>query len=121
MKYETLYNDFIDLFPSKKAKLEEYAKKASADPSDGMHIMFGMVIIPFLLDLLNDNDQSSLKVAFSFFEQMEESNDQMILEVLEFTVLENIVSKGKNISTKLTSYMGRKTLESFYTIEKYLL
>ena len=121
MRYENLYDDFIDLFPDDCHEIQKIAEAASAETSDGMHIMFGKVVVPFLLELLNGNKDSKLKVAFSFFEKMAMTNETEISEVLEFTVLEDLVSGGKGVLEKCKPYMGKRTLESCAHVEKYLL
>ena len=121
MKYETLYEEFARRFPDDKQRLEEIAKTASAEPSDGMHIMFGMVVVPFLMELLKNNDEKKLNTAFAFFEQMAETDNPMISEVLEFTILEDIISRGKDILAEFKPYMKRKTLESCFAVEKYMM
>ena len=56
MQYEMLYDEFKNLFPEDIDRLDELAKTQSAEPTDGMHIMFGMVVVPFLLELLSENE-----------------------------------------------------------------
>lgn len=120
MEYKNLYNEFVQLFPDDEKRINEIAKNASAEQSDGMHIMFGMVVIPYLIELLKDNNKKNLTKAFCFFEKMAETNDNKISEVLEFTILENIISCGKNIYNSFKPYMGKETLNSCLTVEKYL-
>ena len=121
MKYEKLYEDFVSLFPEDKYEIQKIAETVSADISDGMHIMFGMVVVPFLIELLHANKECKLREAFAFFEKMASEENTMISEVLEFTILEDIVSRGKDVLEKCKSYMGQRTLESCLIVEKYLL
>ncbi|MCQ2510084.1 MAG: hypothetical protein MJ116_06435 [Lachnospiraceae bacterium] len=121
MKYESLYDEFIQCFPDDQFRLKELAEGAAAEPSDGMHIMFGMVVVPFLMELLNSCKETKLKAAFEYFEKMAEAGDPMVSEVLEFTVLEDIISRGKSTLDKCKSYMGQKTIESCVAVEKYMM
>jgi hypothetical protein len=121
MQYETLYDDFVQLFPDNIHQLQELSKSASAEPSDGMHIMFGMVVVPFLMDLLEKKDTDKLAKAFAFFEKMAESGDSMISEVLEFTVLEDLISRGKDVLNQCKPYMQPKTLGCCSSVEKYMM
>lgn len=121
MEYETLYDRFVQCFPDDSSRIQEIAECAAAEPTDGMHIMFGMVVVPFLMELLEECKEEKLKVAFDYFERMAEVDDSMISEVLEFTVLEDLISRGNLILEKCKSYMGPKTLERCDLVGKYLM
>ena len=121
MKYELLYSEFTNLFPDDKQNLEQLTERASVDSSDGMHIIFGMVVIPFLMELVRKDEKEKLNRAFEFFEKMANSENSLISEVLEFTILEDIVSGGKDILNICKGYMGPKTLECCDGIEKYMM
>ena len=54
MNYNNLYADFNSLFPECTEELNALANAADAEETDGMHIMFSFVVIPFILDLLNE-------------------------------------------------------------------
>ena len=120
MKYATLYDKFFSRFPYDAEELKKKAEEASAEPSDGMHVMFGMVVVPFVMELLERGDERKLAVAFDFFEEMAEAENTMISEVLEFTILEDIISRGKVILSQCKRYMKHKTLENCFTVEKYM-
>ncbi len=121
MRYETLYDEFTQLFPADLNRLQQKAEKVSAEPSDGMHIMFGMVVVPFIMELLAHDDKQKLAVAFEFFEKMAEDDNPMVSEVLEFTVLEDFISRGKAVLDKCKLYMKQKTFESCLAVEKYMM
>ena len=121
MKYDTLYEEFLSLFPDDVDRLSEKASEVSAEPSDGMHVMFGMVVVPFVMELLECKDERKLKIAFDFFEEMAKAENSMISEVLEFTILEDIISRGKVTLDKCKHYMKRNTLDSCSGIEKYMI
>ena len=121
MSYEELYYEFLKLFPDDKDTIQEIAKTADAEPADGMHIMFGMVVVPFIIKLIEDNEEFKIKTAFDFFEKMAESEDSLISEVLEFTILEDLISRDKHILEKCRVFMGRKTMESCSVVENYMM
>lgn len=121
MKYELLYDDFLQCFPDDAALLEANARELSVEPSDGMHIMFGIVVVPFILKLVEEKNDEKLKIAFDFFEQMECSKNTMISEVLEFTVLEDLISQEKSVLNYCKSYMGKETLKGCQIVERYMM
>ena len=54
MIYNNLYSEFVKLFPECSDTFKRLATEANADETDGIHIMFSFVIIPFVLTLLNN-------------------------------------------------------------------
>lgn len=120
MTYSELYHDFQALFPTKTIQLDQLAKSALADESDGMHIMFSFVVVPFVIRLLKEDDSEALTQAFRFFEEMASSGDAKITEVLEFTVIENLMSNGVAIFEAAKKYMGTEMLKSCENVSQYL-
>lgn len=120
MTYNNLYSDFKAMFPEYADTLDKLALGADADESDGMHIMFSFVVIPFVLELLNKDDTPNLSKAFAYFEKMAVSDSADITEVLEFTVIENLMSNGYHVYNKAKTHMGQTMLECCKTAEDYL-
>ena len=52
MKYEELYKDFISIFPEDSDFFEEKSRENDAEESDGMHIMFGLVVLPYIKKII---------------------------------------------------------------------
>ncbi len=121
MKYEELYKDFAKLFPDDEVVLNDLEISADVDEEDGMHILFGMVVFPFISKLVEDGENEKLKRVFDFLEQMASSKDSRICEVLEFTILENIITSGKDFLNICKPYMGSETGKSCEYIERYLM
>lgn len=120
MTYNELYKDFISMFPKNLEKIKAIAADSLVEDSDGMHVLFGMVVIPFVKDLLNNNQTDKITTAFEFFENMAKSTDEMISEVLEFTILEDFISDGKEFLSKCLPYMGPETKKSCQAVMKYM-
>lgn len=120
MTYNELYKDFISMFPKNSEKIKAIAADSLVEDSDGMHVLFGMVVIPFVKDLLNNNQTDKITTAFEFFENMAKSTDEMISEVLEFTILEDFISEGKEFLSKCLPYMGPETKKSCQAVMKYM-
>lgn len=120
MTYDNLYADFENLFPDCINQFQNLAIAANADPSDGMHVMFSFVVVPFVLDLLRNDAHDRLVKAFDFFEKMAKSDAADISEVLEFTIVENLMSNGRPLYEKAQSYMGHETLDCCRRAEQYL-
>ena len=120
MNYNNLYSDFSALFPECTEELNALAKAADAEETDGMHIMFSFVVIPFVLNLLTNNESDKLKRAFDYFEHMASSDLADVTEVLEFTVIENLMSNGQALYDKAKQYMGDNMIECCKRAEQFL-
>ena len=120
MNYNSLYSDFRALFPEEAYKLDLLAAKANADEEDGMHVMFSFVVIPFILEALNTGNTELLKRAFDFFDKMAADDSADITEVLEFTVIENLIANGRMIYEEAKRYMGAEMLNSCKRVESYM-
>ena len=111
MNYDELYRDFISIFPEDKGFFEEKCRENDVEEADGMHIMFGMVILPYIKKIVKESSEKSEK-AFSFFEEMEKSGDSKIVEVLEFTILEDLLSNERDSIELYANYFGEETSEA---------
>lgn len=120
MEYYNLYADFIALFPDDADKFKELSIQADADENDGMHIVFSFIVIPYVLELFKNDDDSKLSKAFSYFEKMASSESADVTEVLEFTIIENLMSNGKSIYDKAKTYMSKNMLECCTRAEQFL-
>ena len=120
MNYESLYKDFKMLFADELTRINQLESINGIDSTDGIHVAFGMVVVPFVADLINNGHLSDVYKAFQFFEDMCKSENTLICEVLEFTVLEGFISLGSAFLSKCKTYMGSETLESCSAVEKYM-
>lgn len=118
MQYNELYKDFIDLFPQDKEWFKEECVKKSADEEDGMHVLFGMVVVPFILEEAIQFP-SKLKLAFDFIEKMETSKDSSIAEVAEFSILENLMGINDEKLQQCIACMGDETKKAYMDIRKW--
>jgi hypothetical protein len=82
--------------------------------------MFSFVVIPFILDLLNNDESDKLKRAFEYFEHMASSDSADVTEVLEFTVIENLMSNGQTVYDEAKQYMGTNMIECCKRAEQFL-
>lgn len=122
MKYENLYDDFIKMFPDESDYFKMRVEETSAEREDGMHIMFGMVVCPFILKVA-DEDPEKTQRAFDFIEEMEKCGDERIVNLAEVTVLEDLMTDKQGGMKKLGKYLGEesketvKHLSQFFSIE----
>ena len=118
MKYEDLYDEFINLFPEDKEFFKRREEETGAERSIGMHIMFGLVVSPYILRLL-EKEPEKAKKAFEFIEKMETSEDERIANVADVSVLEILITEEDGGIEKIRKYLGPKSLTSVTHFAQY--
>lgn len=118
MKYEELYDDFKALFPEDASYFAEQEDKTGADKDDGMHVLFGMIVSPFLISVAEKAPEKAQK-AFEFIEQMQTSGDENIANVAEVSVLEVIMTDENGGMTKLGKYLGAESVKAVEHLSHY--
>ena len=121
MKYDELYKTFKKEIPEGFFFLKIKETENLIDETDGMHIVFGMVIVPYILYIVQNNKMLEINKVFSFLENMAICEDIKIKEVLDFTVLEQLVDEGQDILEQCKQYMKKNTLKHCEEVEKYFL
>ncbi len=117
--YANVYSKFKESFADNDEFLNKKEEENRIDPSDGSHVPFEMVVVPFLLHLVGTHDETGLAKAFSFLEQMAASQDKEVQAVLQFSVLEPLVDNDENY-TKIKKYLGKETLSYLPYLRQYL-
>ncbi len=121
MKYDELYKTFKEEIPEGYSFFEVKEKENLIDETDGMHIVFGMVIVPYILHIVQNKKRIEINKVFSFLENMVICEDVKIKEVLDFTVLEQLADEGHYTLEQCKQYMGKNTLKHCEEVEKYFL
>ena len=121
MKYEELYKTFKEEISEGYSFFEIKEKENLIDETDGMHVVFGMVIVPYILYIVQNNKILEINKVFSFLENMAICEDVKIKEVLDFTVLEQLVDERQDVLGQCKQYMKKNTLEHCEEVEKYFL
>lgn len=118
MYWDALAKELIEKIPELKPFYNRELKEWDEFP--GNHNIFGNVLNPFLIKLLEEENHELLKKRiFNFLEAMAQSEDVKIQEVLTVTVLERL-GDSKDILIKAKRYMGEKTILFCEEIERWL-
>ena len=124
MTYDKLYNAFTKLFPDDKETFALLESEASVDArEDGMHIMFGMVVVPYIRKIVKESPDKTQK-AFDFLEAMEMDEDPEIGNVAEVSVLEALMT-DENGMKRYMQFIGPESLKAarymsqFYNVEPF--
>jgi len=124
MKYDELYNAFVKRFPEDKEVFDQLKLDADVDEhEDGMHIMFGMVVVPYIRKIAGENPGKT-KRAFDFLEEMVLDDNADIGNVAEVSVLEALMNDEGGMK-KYMEYIGPESLKAarymsqFYNVEPF--
>ena len=118
MKYEDLYDEFTNLFPEDLECFKRFEEETGAERYIGMHIMFGLVVSPYILDLLN-KDPEKARRAFEFIEEMETSEDERISNVADVSVLEYLLTDENGGIEKMEPFLGKESLAAVRHMSRY--
>lgn len=119
MVYENLYEEFINRIPECEEFCRRKEEENLIDETDGIHIYFSLVVVPYIIEILVSDDLSVGRRNFEFIEEMAKSNDVMISEVLDFTILEQIIDEDKSVFDKFKKLMLPETILHCEKIEEY--
>lgn len=119
MKYDELYINFKNAIPEGYSFFEAKEKENLIDDTDGIHMAFGMVIVPYILYIVHNKKMLEINKVFSFLENMAACDDVKIKEVLDFTVLEQLADEGHDDFGQCKQYMKKNTLKRCEEVEKY--
>lgn len=109
----------LEIIPEVHPLYDKLLERWEDEEKPGLHIIFGDILTPYIIDLLEqDNKSERLKRIFDFLEEMAVSNDNYVKEVLAFSVLEHL---GDNpiILKKAKMYMGYETKKSSDEVEEF--
>lgn len=109
MKWDVLHEKLVEAIPELEKAYKEELKDWDEFP--GNHIIFGNVLNPFLVELLEQpNKQNPKQRIFDFLELMALSEDAKVQEVLSVTVLERL-GDSEGVLRETKKYMGKMTTQ----------
>lgn len=119
MKYEHSYEEFKNFITEGETFYKIKERENLIDDSDGIHLMFGLVIVPYIIEMIYSGKKEIIEKIFAFLEEMSLSEDRKIQELLEFTVLESLIDQGQDFVKCCKQFMGVHTLKACEKIERY--
>ena len=119
MVYNELYENFKRAVPESEDFCNKREKLCALDRTDGMHVLFGSCVCPYAEMTMDHGSIITLKKIASFFEQMASDNNHLVAEVLEFSIIETLISKRKMLLEKWSYLFGPNTNKSIKDVERY--
>ncbi len=111
VNYDKLYIDFKEAVPECMYFCKEKEAENSIDDTSGIHVLFGMAVVPYILYVVNNKEERIIKKIFSFMEQMAVCADVRVQEVLSVTILEQLLDMKYDDFQEYKNYMGENTLK----------
>lgn len=116
MTYENMSERLIELLPELRPGYEETMEWWDGD-TPGNHVIYGDLLNPYLLSLLEQGGESeALRRIFDFLEVIANHSDSDVRGVLTATVLWRLGGR-KDLLPEASKYMGPETLELHHRIE----
>lgn len=117
LKFENIGEKLVEVVPELRESYElELELWGTEQP--GPHIIFGDLLNPYLISLLESPNQQILKQIFTFLEQLANHEDIQVQEVVAVTVCERLGNNPEWLS-KARQYMGKTTLRFSHEIEAF--
>lgn len=118
MKYNELYNSFVSLFPEDIGVFKELETNADVNnEEDGIYIMYGLVVVPYIRRIITE-DPDKAKKAFDFFETMKKDEDAEVGNVVDVSVLEDLITENGGFG-KYLPYVGEQALKAARYISQF--
>lgn len=118
LNYNTLIVDACNQFSKVKELYNEELKKDSLDMDSGHHTFFSFCFVPVLKSGIINSDNNLIRKMFDYIEKMENSEDDNVGEVADFTILEELLDKFG--LSEIEQYMGVNTKKAAKLINRYI-
>jgi hypothetical protein len=118
IKFDNLSEHLVTAIPELRSQYESELEWWG-DEQPGAHIIFGDILNPYLISLLELGDQEdTIKRIFAFLEQLANHEDTQIQEVVTVTVCERL-GDHRDLLAKARQYMGNTTIRFSHQIEEF--
>lgn len=114
--FDNLATHLVAAVPELRSQYESELEWWGAEP--GAHIVFGDLLDPYLISLLEANARPQIERIFAFLEELANHEDIRVQEVVAVTVCERLGDKAEWL-TLARQYMGKKTLRFSQEIEEF--
>ena len=117
MKLE--YGNAIDLlfgeFPKIKEARDSDLEFWDYECEHKCHMLYSIEFVPYILLLLQKNEERELRRIFNFVERLMSSDDKYLINLAEVSIIEPLYFEDANVNHKaaLLKHCGSRTLQSF--------
>lgn len=120
LKYSNIAQRLAEVIPELRSEIEEL-RAWWGDEEPGPHVVFGDVLYPFLVSLLDsttDKDEVLTRI-FSLLEDMAASPDVHVQEVVAFSICEHLLGNTRRME-RSHAFLGENTAKLCHDVESQL-
>lgn len=114
--YQGIGNLLLDLIPEYKSIID--ADQYQNDTTFGNYLFLNS-FATYLAIQIENNETEFLSKSFNFINQLAESNNLEILNLLKVGILEILYTSGNNVRLKTYENLNEKALSIFSELSKY--
>ena len=118
LTYDSLVQEALKAVPAFAKEYRRLISEDIIDYEDGNHIVFGYAFTPILITAMKNHDETVVRSMFDFLEQMASSDDGLVVEVCDQSVLEAL--NDEYDLNKIRFLMGPKTQEGADAVKQYM-
>lgn len=121
MIYENILDEFLKELSQYDIVIKRAKQNDIIDDDMGMHVVFGMAILPHVINLFECEEENCelIQSTFKFFEKMSNSNDNEVVNLLDVTIIEGLIDEGRVKLERFKKYMGESTLKQCIYMENF--
>ncbi len=98
LKYAALRESLFEAFPELVAPYRrEFADWTDWDTPPGNYVLFGLVVVPYLLAHLSESRDEGIQRLFEFFEEMAASDDPEIVNLVKLEVIKKLLHDPEHL------------------------
>ena len=120
MDYNSLYREFKKQIPESIPYLKRKESELDFDNTEGQHILFNLAVAPYILMQMQTDNVAVLKKVAYFMEQMEIDINVNVAEVVEQSIIEDLLSNDRELVKKYHDLWGPETKEVIRCISTWL-
>lgn len=110
-----IYSQLFSVFPNLKHKFQSNIDYYLDGEKYFEQVVFGDLLNPYVIELINKNDINELNKIFDFFESMATSNESYVVKILYDNVFK-IMYEDENSLMKVKLFMREETKKLFVSI-----
>ena len=118
LTYKTLVDEAKQKVPSFKTAYDKLVAEDYLDETSGNHTVFSLAFTPVLTNAIAQGDKETYGNMLAFLEEMAASDDKAVVEVCDYSVLEEL-NDEIDLNT-IEGMLGAKTKEGAEAVKQYL-
>lgn len=120
MVYSEMYNEFKRNVPEAAVFLRETERKFNLDETDGMHVLFGFAVRPYIMNALSEGHKDAIEKVADFLEKAASDEDERVGTVIEQSVIVNALAENPRLIWNNEKAWKQETKRMIRTAERYL-